>query len=289
MQNAEHGPVYAWFSGLGVALALGLILIAFSEALVRLLVHRRPVSRREVSVNLGMWLVELVLRTATGSARWAVFTFAAAWAPWTWNVTPVSAVLLFLAVDFFYYSRHRLLHSTKLGWALHAPHHSSVDLTITSALRLGWVQRVLDDFFYVPLVLLGAPPLAVFIAIELNHASQLWCHTETIGRLRWLDGFLNTPSNHRVHHARDRAFADTNFGATFMWWDRLLGTYRREPGPLLLGWSEPYAGVNPFVIQFRALAQWLRSNASGATTPRRLPPTGARAETGASTGSPAAR
>jgi hypothetical protein len=71
------------------------------------------------------------------------------------------------------------------------------------------LQRVLDDFFYVPLVLLGAPPLAVFIAVELNHASQLWCHTEVIGRIPFLDRFLNTPSNHRVHHARDRAFADS--------------------------------------------------------------------------------
>jgi sterol desaturase/sphingolipid hydroxylase (fatty acid hydroxylase superfamily) len=110
------------------------------------------------------------------------------------------------------------------------------------------------------LVLLGAPPLAVFIAVELNHASQLWCHTEIIGRIPWLDRFLNTPSNHRVHHARDRSFADSNYGATFMVWDKLFGTYRAEPlAPLPLGWAEPYAGANPFVIQFRGLLEWMKS------------------------------
>ena len=67
---------------------------------------------------------------------------------------------------------------------------------------------------------------AVFIAVELNHASQLWCHTEVIGRLPFLDRFLNTPSNHRVHHACDRAYADSNYGATFMLWDKLFGTFR---------------------------------------------------------------
>lgn len=261
MGVTDHSPLYAWFREFGVALAIGLISLAFAESVFRHLVVRKPVSKGTVLVNLGMWLVELVLRTATGGLRWVVFSFAATWAPWSWEINPVSAVLLFLAVDFFYYSRHRLLHVTKLGWALHAPHHSSVDLSLTSALRLGWIQRVLDDFFYIPLVLLGAPPLAVFIAVELNHASQLWCHTEIIGRLPWLDAFVNTPSNHRVHHARDRALADTNFGATFMWWDRLFGTYRREPGPLPLGWTEPYEGVNPFVIQFQALRTWLRRNA----------------------------
>jgi sterol desaturase/sphingolipid hydroxylase (fatty acid hydroxylase superfamily) len=167
--------------------------------------------------------------------------------PWGW-------ALLYVAVDLFYYARHRLLHATRLGWALHAPHHASGDLSITSSLRLGWVQRVFDDFFYLPLVLLGVPPLAVFIAVELNHASQLWCHTEIIGRLPLLDRVFNTPSNHRVHHARDRALADSNYAATFMLWDKLFGTYRAEPhGPMPLGWAEPYEGINPLVIQFREL------------------------------------
>lgn len=255
--GGESSPLYLWFRGVSLGLAAGLVALAFVESAIRHLVFDRPVQKRTVTVNLGMWLFELVLRTASGGVRWVVFSAAAELAPWTWSMNVPLWVALYLLVDLFYYSRHRLLHSTRLGWALHAPHHASTDLSLTSALRLGWIQRVMDDFFYVPLVLLGAPPLAVFIAVELNHASQLWCHTEIIGRIPFLDAFLNTPSNHRVHHARDRAFADSNYGATFMWWDKLFGTYRKEPGPLPLGWVTPYEGANPFVIQFRGLREWL--------------------------------
>ena len=259
--GSEGSPLYLWFRSLSLGLAAGLIGLAFVESVVRYLVFHRPVDQRTITVNLGMWCFELVLRTASGGFRWLVFSAASTLAPVSWPLNPLTWVVLYLLVDLFYYARHRLLHTTRLGWALHAPHHASTDLSLTSALRLGWLQRVLDDFFYVPLVLLGAPPLAVFIAVELDHASQLWCHTEVIGRLPFLDRFLNTPSNHRVHHACDRAFADSNYGATFMLWDKVFGTYRPEPGPLPLGWATPYAGSNPFVIQFRGLREWLQRRA----------------------------
>lgn len=252
-------PLYAWFNTHALILGAGLVGLAFVEALVRAL-QGRPVPKGAVTVNLGMWLVELTLRTSTGAFRFLVFQLVTSLVPWTWTMTWWRWGALYLLADLAYYLRHRLLHETRWGWALHAPHHASVDLSLTSSLRLGWIQRVLDDFFYLPLLLLGAPGLALFIVIELNHASQLWCHTELIGRIPFLDGFLNTPSNHRVHHAQDRAWADANYGATFMLWDRLFGTWRREPDQRLpLGWSQPYAGHHPLVIQFRALVDLLRS------------------------------
>ncbi len=261
MAGSEGGPspLYAWFNTHAVWLAVGLISLAFLEALLRA-VRGRPVSNRTVALNLGMWLVELVVRTGTGGLRWGAFVAVAYLAPLRLSMEWWQWPLLYVVVDFAYYARHRLLHRTKLGWALHAPHHASVDLSLTSALRLGWIQRTIDDFFYVPILLLGFPPLAVFIVIELNHASQFWCHTELIGRLPLLDPWLNTPSNHRVHHAQARSFADSNYGSTLMLWDRLLGTYRPEPTvPLPLGWELPYEGFSPIVIQFRALRELLTS------------------------------
>ncbi len=250
-------PLYAWFHAHSLWLAGGLVGLAFLESLVRAL-RGRPVENRTVALNLGMWLVELVLRTGTGGVRWLAFAWLASLAPWSWAMAWWHWPVLYVLVDLLYYSRHRLLHETRWGWALHAPHHASVDLSLTSALRLGWVQRTLDDFFYAPLVLLGAPALAVFIVIELNHASQFWCHTELIGRLPMLDRWLNTPSNHRVHHAQARRFADANYGSTLMLWDQVLGTYRAEPAtPLPMGWEQPYAGHNPLVIQFQAMREAL--------------------------------
>lgn len=271
MASDGPSPLYTWFNAHAVWLAAAFVGLAFVEAVARAL-KGRPLPNATVALNLGMWLVELVLRTGTGGLRWLAFVAVAALAPVTWTMTWWQWAALYLLVDLLYYARHRLLHETRLGWALHAPHHASVDLSLTSALRLGWVQRTLDDFFYLPLVLLGAPPLAVFIIVELNHASQFWCHTELIGRLPLLDAVLNTPSNHRVHHAQDRVWADANYGSTLMLWDRLLGTYRREPDTSLpLGWERPYAGHNPLVIQFGALREWASALLRPAAPEKRAP------------------
>jgi sterol desaturase/sphingolipid hydroxylase (fatty acid hydroxylase superfamily) len=49
----------------------------------------------------------------------------------------------------------------------------------------------------------------------------------------WLDRVVRlimvTPDMHRVHHSVLRAETDSNFGFNLPWWDRLFGTYRREP------------------------------------------------------------
>ncbi len=64
--------------------------------------------------------------------------------------------------------------------------------------------------------------------IEFNDGWQFVCHTELVNRWRFLDRFMNTPNIHRVHHSKDPALANKNYGSTFMIWDRLFGTY--HPG-----------------------------------------------------------
>lgn len=210
-----------------------------------------------LAVNVGMWMVELGLRAGTFAFRLGVFTAAASLIPWRAPTSvPVGLALLFV-VDFTYYWKHRLLHRTRLGWALHAPHHSSDDFNLLAAIRLGWVQRVLDDFFFVPLLVLGPAPLLLMLIVDLDESLQFWCHTEAIGTLGVLDRYFNTPANHRLHHARARRTADGNYGAVFMLWDRMFGTYRGGPRPEAYGWEGRQAGLNPFRIQFASLlAPW---------------------------------
>ena len=42
-----------------------------------------------------------------------------------------------------------------------------------------------------------------------------------LGPLRWV---LVTPQSHRIHHAPDPQYRDTNYGVVFSIWDRLFGT-----------------------------------------------------------------
>lgn len=228
---ALHGTVLSVASLRGAQRALLFVLVGamLIEAAYRLRRRLPGYESSEIASAFFSWSVMELGRLATLGVRVAVFGACAAFAAHAAAPNGGTTVLAFVGVDFLYYLRHRLLHSTRLGWALHEPHHASRRLTFLAAIRLGWVQRLIDDFFYVPLLLLGIDAITLLVVIEVNHAFQLWCHTDAIGRIRWMDSWLNTPSNHRVHHASEERLRDRNLGSTFMIWDRLFGTYTPEP------------------------------------------------------------
>jgi sterol desaturase/sphingolipid hydroxylase (fatty acid hydroxylase superfamily) len=55
-----------------------------------------------------------------------------------------------------------------------------------------------------------------------------WPHTRHIGRLGFLDRWIQTPSNHRVHHAQNDLYLDKNYVGVFLIWDRLFGSFQEE-------------------------------------------------------------
>ena len=70
-------------------------------------------------------------------------------------------------------------------------------------------------------------------------------------RLRWL---VVTPDMHRVHHSIYPQETNSNFGFSFSWWDRLLGTYRVRPVKGHLGMT---IGISKFLDKRRQTLPWL--------------------------------
>lgn len=99
-------------------------------------------------------------------------------------------------------------------WAAHIVHHQSEEYNLTVALRQSWIQSFFTMFFYLPLATLGFPTEVGLGAIAANAVGQFRFHTRTIGRLGFLESFLNTPSHpgatpakaHRRHSALNRVF-----------------------------------------------------------------------------------
>jgi sterol desaturase/sphingolipid hydroxylase (fatty acid hydroxylase superfamily) len=238
--------------------------LLFLESAWRVWRGQQPVALRLVAVNVAMWLVELALRSASFGLRVAAFDWVASVSPWRIPVGIGAACVAYVLVDGLYYGRHRLLHETRWGWALHSVHHTSTELSLVAAIRLGWVQRVLDDFFYLPLAFLGFDPEMLLWVVLANEVFPGWCHIGAIGLLGPLDGVINTPANHRFHHAEARALANSNYASTFMFWDRLFGTWRSGPPPTRFGIEGARVGLNPLWIQFGGVASWL-------ARPRRAP------------------
>jgi sterol desaturase/sphingolipid hydroxylase (fatty acid hydroxylase superfamily) len=185
---------------------------------------------------------------------------------WTWP-------LALLVSELFYYWFHRLSHETRWMWASHAVHHSPTELTLPAALRLGWTGFISGaPLFPLAVTAAGFPAAVAFGLLLINLRWQYFLHTEAVGRLGFVDLVINTPSNHRVHHACNAAYLDRNYGGILMLWDHVFGTYAREQPvePCRYGLVTPPASRNPVVI---ALHQWpplLRDMAQAGSLPGAL-------------------
>lgn len=165
---------------------------------------------------------------------------------WEW-------VVLFLCFEFLYYWHHRLEHTCRWLWATHRVHHSPEHLTFSGAYRLGWTSFISGIFlFFMPLVWLGFTPLVVFEMYTASLVFQFWLHTDLIPKLGPFDLFLNTPSNHRVHHAINSEYINANYGAALIIFDRLFGTYvsERNDLPCRYGIVGGKVSHNPFMVLF---------------------------------------
>jgi sterol desaturase/sphingolipid hydroxylase (fatty acid hydroxylase superfamily) len=247
------------------------VVMAFLPALVLAIVAEAIVYRRrhagfpwrDGAVSLAIAAGHLLSGVVTAT----VITGGLALVVWHWRVATVdmgrwwNVLLLFLLIEFAYYWYHRMAHEVRLLWGSHSVHHSPEVLTLTAAFRLNWTPILSGSWlFFLPLVWIGFPPAWVFGMVSASLLYQFWLHTTLVPRLGWLEGILNTPSAHRVHHASNGPYLDRNYGGVLMIWDRIFGTYTPEDDavPLRFGLVHPSGSHNPFVIVFAEFRGMLR-------------------------------
>jgi sterol desaturase/sphingolipid hydroxylase (fatty acid hydroxylase superfamily) len=184
-----------------------------------------------------------------------VFMWAYQHRLFTFRMTEVGGVIgLFIGLEFFYYWFHRASHTVRWFWNTHSVHHSPNQLTLAAAYRLGWLGKFSGaTIFFTPLAFLGFEPITILTALFLNLLYQFWLHAHWIPRLGVLEYVLNTPSAHRVHHARNPEYLDANFGGVLVVFDRLFGTYVAERAdlPCEYGLVTPVTTYNPVLINFQ--------------------------------------
>jgi alkylglycerol monooxygenase len=182
-----------------------------------------------------------------------LFTLPAdAW--WTW-------VVALLGVDLAYYWFHRASHRVNFIWATHVVHHQSEEYNLAVALRQSILQGFLSAPFYLPLALLGVPPVVFIAAATFDTLYQFWIHTRAVGKLGPLEWVLNTPSHHRVHHGINPEYIDKNYAGVLIVWDRMFGTFQEEGEEPAYGTVKPLRSWNPLwanVEQWAHIARMAR-------------------------------
>tara|TARA_B100000427_G_scaffold79209_1_gene64592 strand:- start:2274 stop:3509 length:1236 start_codon:yes stop_codon:yes gene_type:complete len=174
--------------------------------------------------------------------------------------SPFTWILAFVLYDFLYYWMHRLHHEYKFLWATHVVHHHGEEFNLSTALRQTSSGFLWKWIFFVPILLIGIPSV-VFVAVGgLNLIYQFWVHTEHIGKLGWYEKYFISPSNHRIHHAKNPEYIDKNYGGVFILWDRFFGTYCEEKDEIkpvygtvkaLRSWNPVWANIEVFISMFK--------------------------------------
>ena len=155
-------------------------------------------------------------------------------------------IATFIFYDLAYYWKHRLGHEVALFWGSHVSHHQSEDYNLGTALR----QTSIDFhgfLFLIPFFIAGVPGEVLVATVSLNLIYQFWVHTQHVPALGPIEWIMVTPSNHRVHHARNDQYVDKNYGGVFIIWDRIFGTYQDDLAeePAVYGLRKPLNSWNP--------------------------------------------
>jgi sterol desaturase/sphingolipid hydroxylase (fatty acid hydroxylase superfamily) len=214
---------------------------------------------RDTATSLFMGLGSSVAGLITGGAIFAVSLWAyqyrlfeipmTAW--WAW-------VAIFFLEDLTYYVFHRVAHERRFWWASHVNHHTSQHYNLATALRQTWTGGVAGTWLlWIPLTLLGFPPAMIAIQKGISLVYQYWVHTEAVRRMpAWFEAIFNTPSHHRVHHARNPQYLDSNYAGILIIWDRMFGTFvaERDDEPCRYGIVKNLGDFNILRVAFH---EWM--------------------------------
>jgi sterol desaturase/sphingolipid hydroxylase (fatty acid hydroxylase superfamily) len=227
---------------------------------------------KDAAASMTMGLGNLISDILMGFISLAIMMWIWQFRLFDWGVGIGAFLACLLAQDFVYFYKHYAAHRIRWFWSAHVVHHSSEHYNLSTALRQPWNNHFTGFVLLSsPLVFLGFHPLLVAFVGGVNLVYQFWIHTETIDRMpRWYEAIFNTPSHHRVHHAINPRYLDSNFAGILIIWDKMFGTFVEElpEDPPVYGVVTPINTYNPVKIAFAELIAILKDAARPGLTLR---------------------
>ena len=176
--------------------------------------------------------------------HFALFNIKPGWATW---------IVLFFATDLIWYWYHRFAHEINILWAAHIVHHQSEDYNFTVSARITVFQAVIRCLFWGVLPFIGFPAEMITVLLIIHGLYPFFIHTQTIGKLGWLEYIFVTPSHHRVHHSSNPQYLDKNYGDVLILWDKLFGTFTEEKEQPIYGLTKPIKSYSFLCNRFHIL------------------------------------
>jgi sterol desaturase/sphingolipid hydroxylase (fatty acid hydroxylase superfamily) len=228
-QTLEHRPLERMAILVG-----GLLLFWIIEGAIPLFSLQYKKTRlRHAGVNFVFTVIHLIIHTflAILIIKLSDWCLDAKFGLVYWTNANVLVTILIgvLALDFSSWLVHFVMHKVPLLWRFHLIHHSDTNVDVTTGLRHHPGDSLLRGIFFLLLIFIsGAPMYSVMIYQTLVVLATAFTHANISlppkldKALSW---FLISPNMHKVHHHWKQPYTDSNYGAVFSIWDRLLGTF----------------------------------------------------------------
>ncbi|RHX95915.1 fatty acid hydroxylase [Leptospira yasudae] len=147
-----------------------------------------------------------------------------------WGYLLLSALLILVIQDFYFYWTHRLMHTRLLFKIFHKVHHESVTPSPWTAYSFSPGEAFLHALI-LPIVVSLFPvhTLALLISMTFQIVRNVLGHSGYEMFPRWFLSnrilkYINTNTNHDMHHQ----FFRYNFGLYTTIWDEIFGTIHPE-------------------------------------------------------------
>ena len=198
--------------------------------------ERAAPRRRRWPANWAMTALNIVVLGALPVSGLAAAELARANSWGLFNQMEVSFALMLVAGfalrSLVSYGIHVAMHKVPVLWRLHRVHHSDTALDVSTTVRFHPLEFVVSVPVVVGVVAgFGISPLVIILYELFDAVMAVFSHANIRlprGLERVLQWALVTPDMHRVHHSSAQPETDSNYGATFSFWDRAFGTYVRK-------------------------------------------------------------
>ncbi|MCA9506886.1 MAG: sterol desaturase family protein [Myxococcales bacterium] len=250
-QNIDFGMCNVFF------LVWTIFYLAIMEALIPYDMSWRP--------TIKEWLRDLVYLIITmlggGMAVIVVHGISAYSAPQRSSLPLWLEIILALIMSSLgSYIFHRVSHIHPWLWRVHGIHHVEQKVNVGN----NGVNHFLDVLgrrflALLPLMLLGFSEEALFIIGMFNTMQGYFSHANVCVYLGWLNYFVVSPEQHRLHHSKDLNEAG-HYGTDVPLWDLLFGSYTWKNGkkPKAIGVVDPNKFPSPDNIIAGMLNPWRR-------------------------------
>lgn len=235
-----------------------LVFFGLFSALENTFPHRKwPLQkmRQSVATNIGLFIVNNTLMSILSVS--SLFLLAGHYSErglLHLISDPISKfIIAFLVLDLLLYAWHRLCHRFDSLWVFHRVHHNDPYLNTSTAFRVHVIELLITNLLKAAyIVLLGVDQLMMLINETLIMVFTLFHHSNIkFAGEKLFAKLVIVPALHRAHHSTERHEHDSNYGAVFSIWDRLLGTVNeREPITIGINGNSPQELLNLLKLGF---------------------------------------